>query len=323
MLVTGGTGFIGRRLVATLLAQGHRVRVLVRAGTAPPAEWASVETVVGDLADAVSLEWACAGMHTVLHVAGLAHAEADTPEWAARHWAINAEGTFSLLDAAVKAGVERFVFLSSSKAVGDPGPHCVDEGWDSAPESPYGQAKRAAEQRVLAVGQAQGLHVVNIRPVLVYGPGMKANLARLIEAIRRGWLPPLPETGHRRSLVHVDDVIQALLLAAVHPAAAGRTYLVTDGQAYSGRALYAIVRRALGRRVPRWAIPASLCYGAADLADGLRWLAGRRDRRMRAMLDKVLGWACYDSSRISAELGYRPIWTLERYCETEWQDLRD
>lgn len=321
-MVSGGTGFIGRRLVATLQAQGCRVRVLVRSGTAIPADWSRVEIASGDLADAASLARACAGRHTVLHVAGLAHADGNTPEWAARHWTVNAEGTFRLLDAAVASGVERFVFLSSIKATGDPGPYCVDESWDRAPDSPYGQAKRAAEQRVLAVGAAQGLHAVNIRPALVYGPGMKANLARLIEAIRRGWLPPLPETGNRRSLVHVDDVIQALLLAAIQPMAAGRTYLVTDGQSYSGRELYAIVRRALGRDVPRWAVPASLCYGAADLVDRLRGLAGRRDRRLRTALDKLLGWSCYDSRRIETELGYRPEWTLARYCEAEWRDLK-
>jgi UDP-glucose 4-epimerase len=83
---------------------------------------------------------------------------------------------------------------------------------------------------VLAVGRESGMHTVNLRPALVYGPGMKGNLARLIAAVRRGWLPPLPETGNRRSLVHVDDVAQALLLAAAQPAAAGRTYFVTDGR---------------------------------------------------------------------------------------------
>ena len=321
VLVTGGTGFIGRRLVTAARERGVRLRILVRLASNIPPDWEGLETVTGDLADVASLARACAGMNTVIHAAGFAHVETDSmSEFAARHWMINAEGTFHLLDAAVAARVERFVYLSSVKAVGEPGPRCVDERWDTSPETPYGRAKRAAEERVLAVGCESGLHAVNLRPALVYGPGMKANLARLIEAVRCGWLPPLPETGNRRSLVHVDDVVQAILLAAAHPAARGQTYLLTDGRPYSGRELYLIIRRTLGLSIPRWAVPARVLYGTAALADGAQWLAGRRDQLARAALDKLLGWACYDSTRIERELGYRPDWTFQRYCETELRE---
>jgi nucleoside-diphosphate-sugar epimerase len=317
VLVTGGTGFIGRRLVTALLEQRARVRVLVRdpgaggAGMEPAT--GRLERIVGDLTDAPSLVRACAGIKTVFHIAGFAHAEAgNTPEFAAWHWAVNAQGTFSLLDAAWEAGVNRFLFLSSVKAVGDPGPRCVNEDWDALPETPYGQAKRAAEEQVLAVGRESAMHTVNLRPALVYGPGMKANLSRLVQAVQRGWLPPLPETGNRRSLVHVDDVVQALLLAARHPAAAGQSYFVTDGRTYSGRELYRLIRQALGRPIPGWTIPANILRGVAQLADGVRGLTGRRDPKAQAMLDKLLGWACYDSGRITHELGYQPVWDLER-----------
>lgn len=313
MLVTGATGFIGSRLIDALREPGTRIRALIRPGRAMPPAWRVVEAATGDLADPASLERACAGIETVFHLAGFAHADAgDTPEFAARHWTVNAEGTFRLLDAAATAGVRRFIFLSSVKAVGDPGPHCVDERWDALPETPYGRAKRAAEQRVLAMGQATGMQVVNLRPALVYGSGMKGNLPKLIQAARRGWLPPLPDTGNRRSLVCVDDVIQSLLLAGAHPAAAGQTYILTDGQPRSGRELDRLIRRALGQLDPRWTMPAPVLYGAAGLADGLSWLMGRRDRRFRNALDKLLGWACYDSAKISKELGYCPIWTLEQ-----------
>ncbi len=323
VLVTGGTGFIGRRLVGALSERGARVRVLVRTqevsyGSCQDRD--EVEQAIGDLSDAASLARACVGIDTVLHVAGFAHADAaDTADFAARHWAVNAEGTFRLLDAAAATGVGRFVFLSSCKAVGDPGPRCVDESWDAPADTPYGRAKRAAEERVLAAGHEGGFHAVNLRPVLVYGSGMKGNLARLIAVARRGWLPPLPETGNRRSLVHVDDVAQAMLLVAAQPAAAGRTYLVSDGQTHSGREIYAMVRRALGRSVPAWSAPAGVLHGAADLTDGLLSLAGRRDRWARTALNKLLGWACYSSARIERELGYRPAWTLERYCKVELQ----
>lgn len=323
VLVTGGAGFIGRHLVAELRTLGARVRVLVRPGRPAPLDWAGVEIVMGDLVDVASLARACAGVDTVFHTAGFAHADAaNTPDFTARHWAVNAEGTFRLLEAATAAGVKRFVFLSSVKAVGDPGPQCVDETWDAPPETPYGQAKRAAEERVLAVSRESGLQGVNLRLSLVYGPGSRGNLQRLAGAIRSGWFPPLPETGNRRSLVHVQDVVQAALLTAFHPAAAGRTYLVTDGRPYSGRELYEVICRTLGRSALRWSVPASVLHAVAEAADWLEKLRGRRDNSARAALDKLLGWACYSSARISAELGYQPAWTLYRYGEDWSQELR-
>jgi nucleoside-diphosphate-sugar epimerase len=278
-----------------------------------PPTWPHVEIAPGDLNDTASLERACVGIDTVFHLAGFAHADAaDTPDFAARHWAINAEGTFHLLNAAAVAGIKRFIFLSSIKAAGDPGWHCVNESWNTLPTSPYGRAKRAAEERALAVGRSTGMSMVILRPALVYGPGMKGNLPRLIKAVQKGWLPPLPETGNRRSLVHVDDVVQAMLLAAIHPAAAGQTYLITDSQPYSGHELYLLIRRARNLAEPHWTISAPVLYGTAHVADRLLRLIGRGHHPFRNALGKLLDWACYDSAKIRQELGYRPVWNLER-----------
>jgi len=306
-LVTGASGFVGGRLVAALGREGD-IRALVRRADAMPA------AAVGDLLDPVSLRAACEGMESVFHCAGYAHAFASSDPDA--HRRINFEGTRNLLVAAGEAGVRRFVFLSSVKAMAEPGDACVDEDWPGEPATPYGRAKRAGEAAVLEAGAKYGMHVVNLRLAMVYGRGGRGNLERMARGIRAGWFPPLPDTGNRRSLVHVDDVAPAALLAAAHPAARCQIYLVTDGRPCSGRELYLTIRRALGHPPPRWAVPASVLYGAAALADGALWLAGRRDSAVRAMVDKLLGWACYDSARIERELGYRPRWTFQRYCET-------
>ena len=184
VLITGGTGFIGRRLVATLRECGARLRVLARPASVLPPDWNNIEVVLGDLADSARLAQACSGTNTVFHVAGFAHADADGgADFAARHWAVNFEGSVRLFVAAANAGVERFVFLSTVKAVGDPEAHCVDEFWNLPPQTPYGCAKRAAEEQLTTLGRARGFHTVNLRPALVYGPGMKANLARLIACL--------------------------------------------------------------------------------------------------------------------------------------------
>ena len=317
VLVTGATGFVGSALVAALQAQGARVRVLLRSGK----RWtdSTVATATGDLTDPASLIRACTGIDTVFHAAGFAHAgRAATPAQIARHQAINAEGSFHLLDAAVATGVERFVFLSSVKAAGPPASHCVDERWNTPPETPYGQAKRAAEARVLAVTRETGLHGVNLRLALVYGPGVKGNLARLAQWARCDFCPAWPDAGGRRSLVHRADVAQAALRAAAHVKAQGQIYLVTDGQAYSSRELLLLLRQRHGQPAPRWTIPAPWLWRMAGLADGVFRLAGHR-HPVRTALDQVLGWGCYDSSRIRQELGYQPEWTFQQFCAEPWE----
>lgn len=317
ILVTGGSGFIGRRLCAALLAQGAHLRILTRyAQQFHPR--AQLQIYSGDISDAATLTTLCRDIDIVLHLAGFAHAQDDgSADFNVRHWAVNAQGTFNILAAALAAQVRRFVFVSSVQAVGNPGAHCVNEDWDAPAQGAYGAAKRAAEQRILEVGANTHLQTVILRPPLVYGAGAQANLARLIQAVRQGWFPPLPETGNCRSLVHVEDVVQALFLAAAHPQAVGRTYFINDGQCYSGREIYAAICQALGRPVPHWAVPASILWGAAYLLDKLRG----GGNKMHNTVDKVLGWACYDAQRIMDELGYKPRWNLQRALTLELRTI--
>ena len=295
-LVTGASGFVGGRLVAALGREGD-IRALVRRADAMPA------AAVGDLLDPVSLRAACEGMESVFHCAGYAHAFASSDPDA--HRRINFEGTRNLLVAAGEAGVRRFVFLSSVKAMAEPGDACVDEDWPGEPATPYGRAKRAAEEAVLEAGAKYGMHVVNLRLAMVYGRGGRGNLERMARGIRAGWFPPLPETGNRRSLVHVDDVVEAMRLVAQAPAAGGRTYIVADPRAYSGREIYDAIREAVGRAPARLRVPAFLLRVGGKLGDGLGKLAGRTLPLNSEVTERLLGSACYSPARIERELGWR------------------
>lgn len=290
-LVTGAGGFIGRRLL------GEGARGLVRSASRLPG------AVVGDLLDRDSLRAACTDIETVVHCAGYAHAfTASDPD---AHQRINFVGTCNLLDAAAVADVRRFIFLSSVKAMAEPGEACIDEDWPGLPETPYGQAKRAAEERVCEIGARHGMHVVNLRLAMVYGWGGRGNLERMARGIRAGWFPPLPATGNRRSLVHVDDVVAAIRLAADAPAANGRTYIVADAAAYSGSELYDTLRRALGMPPTAWRLPAPVLRLAGRLGDVGGSLL-RRPLPMNAeVVERLLGSACYSPLRIERELGWR------------------
>lgn len=302
-LIAGAGGFIGSRLRAALEGDGLACRLLVRRpGTVPG-------SVVGDLLDPASVRAACEGAECVFHCAGYAHAfSSSDPDI---HWRINYEGTRNLLEAAGEAGVRRFVFLSSVKAMAEPGDVCADEDWPGEPATPYGRTKRAAEGAVLEAGAKYGMHVVNLRLAMVYGRGGRGNLERMARGIRAGWFPPLPETGNRRSLAHVNDVVAAMRLVEQAPAANGRTYIVADPNAYSGCEIYDAIRRALGKPTVRWRVPAALLRSGGRLGDSLGKLAGRVLPLNSEVTERLLGSACYAPARIERELGWRARIGLE------------
>lgn len=280
-LVTGATGFIGQRLM------NPDFRALVR----HPAGFEN--QIIGDLLDRRSLEIACKDIELIFHCAG--HAHALTSNSAGIHHDVNFIGVKNLIDVAGHAGVKRFIFLSSVKAMAAPGDKCVNEDWPGEPLSPYGRAKRAAEEVVLNAGIQFGMHVVNLRLAMVYGHGGRGNLERMARAIQSGWFPALPETGNKRSLVHVQDVVDVIRLVAENAEAKGKTYIVAESQAHSGREIYLALRSALGMsREPNFTLPEGLMRTAAQL-----------NGRLAELVDRLIGSACYSPARLERELGWR------------------
>ncbi len=298
-LVTGASGFVGARLLSALGADGVPLRILSRIRRNQQNE------VIGDLKDALSLSSACESVCTVFHCAGYAHAfSAVNQHEAILHRKINFEGTRNLADAAGKAGVRRFVFLSSVKAMAEPGDCCVDEDYAGLPGTDYGRAKRAAEEAVLEAGVRYGMHVVNLRLAMVYGAGGRGNLERMGKLIRFGMFPPLPETGNHRSLVHVNDVVSAIRLVVRDPRAAGRTYIVANEFAPSGRQLYDTIRAVSGLPHRAWSLPSFWLQGMARVGDCLGGVSGQRMPLDSEVLQRLLGSAWYSPARIKSELGW-------------------
>ena len=300
ILITGATGFIGTRVHASARGQGVTTRLLVRRKGQLPG------SVHGSLADTQALLSVCTGVDLVFHCAGHAHAFHSLPGAGAQHhWQVNFEGTRNLVEAAGQAGVGRFVFLSSVKAMAEPGDFCVDEGFPGKPDTAYGQSKRAAEEAVLEAGKRYDMHVVNLRLTMVYGSGGRGNLERMGRLIKKGWFPPLPETGNHRSLVHVDDVVAAMRLVADDDRANGQTYIITGQEAPSGRQLYNAVRKALGRPECRWRVPEAILRASARFGDSLEVACRRRMPLDSEALDRLLGSAWYSPARIERELGWQ------------------
>lgn len=241
-----------------------------------------------------------AGVDVIFHLAGRAHALADSPGEREAYRSANLQSTLDLLDAARAGGVRAFVYFSSVKASSAQG---ADPQEAPSWEDHYGRSKREAEAAVL--GGDTVPHPVVLRPALVYGPNLKGYLGLLIRAVRAGWFPPLAEVGNARSMVHREDLAEAAMRCAFDPRAAGKTYVVTDGTPYSTRQIYEYILDALGRKPPRWNLPLSVLGGAARVGDTLGHLVGRRLPFDSDLLEKLIGSAFYDGSAIERDLGFQ------------------
>lgn len=305
-LVFGSRGFIGARLAAALRADGLAVRCASRQ------RGDDAMQVVADLADPASVVAACRGVETVFHCAGHAHAFGSlTAADAERHWQVNFEGTRNLVEAAGQAGVKRLVYLSSVKAMAEPGDRQVDESFPGEPETAYGKSKLAAERVVLDAAQRFGMHVVNLRLSMVYGAGGRGNLERMGRLVARGLFPPLPATGNHRSMIHVDDVVAAMRLAAADQRAAGGTYILAGNEAPSGRELYDALREALGMLPVHWSVPRTLLVLGAWGGDLAGQVLRRRMPLNSEVLERLLNSAWYSSELVRRRLGWAPKVTLQ------------
>lgn len=309
-LVTGATGFIGKILVNYLLERQVSVRVLVRQ-TMQDIFPATVEQRVGDLINSGSLMGIGEDIDIVFHLGGFAHAWKDDANVAEQHKQINLGGTQNILDECVRARVKKFIFFSTIKAVGD-SEQCIDEQWDALPITPYGKAKRIAEECVLSVGKQHNMHVCILRLALVYGPKLKGNLFQMLRAIDRGYFLAIPPIKNHRSLVSVYDVCEAGWLAAHREEANGKIYFVTDKESYSTYYLYTQMRAALGRSNPRWHIPLHVFKLLARVGDiGERVMHHRLPFNSQAFA-KLFSSSYCSSAHIQNELGFSPRYSLTK-----------
>lgn len=259
LLVTGASGFVGGHVVPALLKAGYRLRLAQRFATGAAS---GVETVaIGDLDRPVDWRAALDGVDHVVHMAGLAHAGPGRDEASYRR--VNTDATLALADAAIAAGVKRFVYLSSIKALSgaSDGPPLRDDD-TPAPDDAYGRSKRAAEQGLAA----RDLAWVSLRPALVYGVGVKANMAALIRLAGSPLPLPLGRLTAPRSLLAVENLAEAIRFALSEACPARRCYLVADPEPISVAQTIAALRAGRGREPGLVPVPGGWLRLAARLA---------------------------------------------------------
>ncbi|MDX2259746.1 MAG: NAD-dependent epimerase/dehydratase family protein [Hyphomicrobiaceae bacterium] len=292
VLVTGATGFIGQRLVPYLAGRGYLVRAAARQPDSVPAGPGIQPALLPDLDG--QTDWAplVQDMDAVVHLAGLAHATTAIPE--ERYMAANHDAVIALMAAlAASSSARRLVFMSSARAVS--GPSCdfvLSSDRPSQATDAYGRSKFFAEM-MLRMGHTGSYDYTILRPVLVYGPGVKANMARLIDLARLPLPLPLGGLTGRRSLLALDNLCQAIEFVLSRPEAGGRIFFVADGPPLTVPEIIVALRAGLDRRPGLVPLPWPLISRLA------------RSTGFGPALERLTGNLVVDTSALDA-IGFRP-----------------
>lgn len=305
VLVTGATGFVGKALVTELVADHHHVVAALRKqSTELPME--VEQKLIGDLSslsEPTTIIDTFDNIEVVIHTAARVHImKDDAADPLDEFRKVNVEGTEQLARQAAKAGVRRFIFLSSIKVNGESTDNRSPfrETDEPAPEDAYGLSKLEAEQALFEVARSTSMEVVIIRPPLVYGPGVKANFASMIKFIKKGLPLPFGSVSNQRSILAIDNLINFIKCCMVHPAAANQVFLIADGMDVSTTELLQKIAKAFQQSSRLIPVPISLMTFFAKLI-------GKQN-----IADRLLGNLQVDISKAQHLIGWKPVISLEQ-----------
>ncbi len=301
--ITGATGFVGKQLSATLEKTGYDVTRIIR-GTEPHCESGNY-AVVGQMDGCTDWTEVIKGHNCLIHLAARVHVMAEVSvESRNEYRLINVDSTLNLAKQAAAAGVKRFIYMSSIKVNGETtyeNPFRPDD--EPEPCDLYGQSKREAEIGLKAISEKTGLEVVIIRPPLVYGPEVKANFLKLLMWAQKGWPLPFGAVSNKRSFVYLDNLIDFISACISHPAAAGETFLVSDGVDMSTADLVKIMCLYMDRSARLLSVPIWL----------LKTLGGTLGRK--AEIERICGSLQVDISKAENLLDWKPPISVDKGME--------
>ena len=313
ILVTGATGFIGRHLLPVLHQQGWQTTAAVRDDFRQPLSIPIKAIQVGEIDDMTDWQEALLGIDTVIHLAGRSHILHETisnPE--AAFIKVNTKGTINLVKQSLKAGVKHFIFVSSIHAMAAESDNILNENSPCHPDSPYGGSKLQAEQALINLAKDSNMTWTILRPTLVYGPGNRANMERLMKLIKRGLPLPFGAIKNRRSFVFVGNLVAAVITCLDHPNAANKIFLISDNQAVSTPQLIRLIAQQIQQPCQLLPVPTILLRFLGYLGDSLEFITGKNLPFNTYNIDRLLGSLTVDSRYIQKTLNWQPPFTLEQ-----------
>jgi len=310
VLVTGASGFIGSALVRSLAGKAVLKCASRACSTVPPVQDLSHEWFHYESLESADWQAALDGVDVVIHLAARAHVLRETAaDPFAVYARVNCDDTLALAEQAANNGVRRFVFVST---IGVNGRTTTQAGFTeddpAAPHDDYSRSKQMAETGLKRLASRSDMEIVVIRPPLVYGPGVKANLLHLLDWVYKGWPLPLANTENRRSFIALDNLVDAIICCLHHPGAAGQTFLVSDGEDLSSSGLVRRIAHYMRKPARLFPVPVSL-MGAVLHAAG-----------KSKLYDRLWGSLVVDSQKIRRALGWTPPVSVDKGIEkmVEW-----
>lgn len=305
LFITGATGFVGKALVNELCTDSHNVIAVVRehSDELPVDVEQNQVADLSDLSEQNSLIDSMKDVDVVIHTAARVHIMDDhVADPLEEFRKLNVNATFELAKQAARAGVKRFIYLSSVKVNGEStnNRRPFSEADDPAPEDAYGQSKLEAEKLLLDVAKTTSMEVVIIRPPLIYGPGVKANFASMIKIIKKGIPLPLGAITNQRSMLAIDNLVSFIKLCMTHPAATNQVFLIADGEDVSTTAL--LRQLAVAYMRPSRLMPVPVSW--------MSFLAKRIGKQN--VTDRLFGNLQIDISKARELLGWKLVITMEQ-----------
>lgn len=311
-LVTGATGMIGPHVLERLRHAGYRTHILVRRQPSEELLSSVTKVFLGDIADRDAVRTAMAGCSHVIHLAALLHITDPPRSLQSSYQRTNVEATALVIEEALGANVQRVVYASTIAVYGNAPGRVFTEAATPNPDTVYAETKLQGEKIVLAAQNADGQPLgVVLRFAAVYGPRVQGNYRRLVHSLARGRFVSIGGADNYRTLIYADDLADAVVLAASHPTAPGKTYNVTDGEFHTVDEIVNAICNALGRKPPRITLPVWPVRGVAEVLETTLNVLGRKSPITRSTIDKYTESIMVDGSLIQRELAYQARYSLE------------
>lgn len=306
VLVTGGTGFVGRHLVRTLIEKGALVRMLVRkTSNVVEFEKLGVELVHGDITESDSLHGIAKDINIVYHLAAMGHVSAISKAAYQKSFDINVNGTKNLAEECCNYKINRFIHFSSTAAMGLIKKPLVDETVPCQPSTPYQRTKYESEQIALSYWEEKGLPAVILRPCMIYGVGGTGEFVKICRLIKKGLFPKIGTGKNLTPIVHVKDVVQAAMLAG-DKGKPGETYLITSSKSFELDEMRRLIIKSLGVDRPYLYIPYNVAKTAAYCLEMIAKLLKFTPIVTSKNIESTVTDRVFSISKATDELGYVP-----------------